>query len=72
MTRYFFHVYNGIRSLDDVGEEFSDDRDAVQEAAQTLRELLDDEDIVQRPDFRLEVADEHGNVLHVLYPRDIQ
>jgi hypothetical protein len=69
--RYFFHVYNGMCSPDDTGDEFVDDREAVEEAVWTLRELLDDEEIVHQPGFRIEVADEQGNVLHVIHARDV-
>ena len=53
---------NGIAS--DVGA-------AIQEAALIARELLDDDPRVNEADFRTEVADEHGNDVHVIRPQDV-
>jgi hypothetical protein len=64
MPRYFFHVFDGTWSRDDEGDEFPDFGAAIQEAAHIARELLDDDEGPNGADFRMEVADEQGNVAH--------
>ena len=72
MPRYFFHVFDGIMlSRDGEGDEFPDVAAAVQEAAHIARELLDDDEGPNKADFRMEVADEHGNLMHVVRPQDV-
>jgi hypothetical protein len=72
MSRYFFHVFDGRTwSRDDEGDEFPDVAAAIQEAALIARELLDDDPRVNEADFRMEVADEHGNDVHVIRPQDV-
>jgi len=56
---------------DDEGDEFPDVGAAIQEAALIARELLDDDPRVNEADFRMEVADEHGNDVHVIRPQDV-
>ena len=72
MPRYFFHVFDGRTwSRDDEGDEFPDVGAAIQEAALIARELLEDEERPNDSDFRMEVADEHGNVVHVIRSQDV-
>jgi hypothetical protein len=78
MPRFFFHVLDGgIWSRDDEGDEFPDVAAAIQEAAPIARELLEDRELLEeeeRPndaDFRMEVADEHGNVVHGIRSQDV-
>jgi hypothetical protein len=71
-ARYFFHVFDGRTwSRDDEGDEFPDVAAAIQEAALIARELLDDDPRMSEADFRMEVADEHGNVVHVIRSHDV-
>jgi hypothetical protein len=72
MPRYFFHVFDGTMwSRDDEGDEFPDVVAAIQEAAHVARELLDDDGGPYKADFRMEVADEHGKVVHVIRSHDV-
>jgi hypothetical protein len=72
MPRYFFHVFDGRTwSRDDEGDEFPDVAAAIQEAALIARELLDDDPKLNEADFRMEVADEQGNVVHVIRSHDV-
>jgi hypothetical protein len=72
MPRYFFHVFDGVMwSRDEEGDEFPDVGAAIQEAALIARELLDDEEGPTKADFRMEVADEHGSVVHVIRSQDV-
>ncbi len=72
MPRYFFHVYDdGMWSRDEEGDEFPDVGAAVQEAAEIVRELLDDDEKENKADFRMEVTDEHWNVVHVIRLQDV-
>jgi hypothetical protein len=72
MSRYFFHVFDGRTwSRDDEGDEFPDVAAAIQEAALIARELLDDDPKLNEADFRMEVADEQGNVVHVIRSHDV-
>jgi hypothetical protein len=72
MPRYFFHTYDGDIWIHDIeGEEFSDLGAAVQEAANVARDLLKDPERTNDADFRIEVADENGTVLHVLRFSDV-
>jgi hypothetical protein len=71
MPRYFFHVFDGTWSCDEEGEEFPDLGAAIQEAAHIARELLDGDEGPDEADFRMEVADEHGKVLHVIRSQDV-
>jgi hypothetical protein len=72
MPRYFFDVFDGTTwSRDEEGDEFSDVAAAIQEAVHIVRELLDDDPRVNEADFCMEVADENGNVVHVIRPHDV-
>jgi hypothetical protein len=71
MSRYFFHVFDGTWSCDEEGDEFPDVGAAIQEAAHIARELLDDDPRVNEAEFRMEVADEQGNVVHVIRAHDV-
>jgi hypothetical protein len=72
MPRYFFHVFDGMMwSRDDEGDEFPDVAAAIQEAAHIARELLDDDEGPNKADFRMEVADEHGKIVHAIHSRDV-
>ena len=72
MPRYFFHVFDGkMWSRDDEGDEFPDVAAAIQEAALIARELLDDDGGPNEADFRMEVADEHGKIVHVIRSQDV-
>jgi hypothetical protein len=71
MPRYFFHVYDGALSQDKEGDDLPDIGAAIQEAAQIAKELLDDNEIENVRDFRMEVLDEQGNVVRVIRPPDV-
>jgi cell division GTPase FtsZ len=40
MARYFFHVYNGHQSHDDIGSEFADMAEIREEAVTSIGELV--------------------------------
>jgi hypothetical protein len=63
MPRYFFHVYDGMCSRDEEGDEFAE--------IGFGRELFDDGERPDEADFRMGVADEHGTVLHVIRSHDV-
>jgi hypothetical protein len=71
MPRYFFHVFDGTWSCDEEGDEFPDFRAAIHEAAHIARELLDDDERPSDAEFHLVVADEQGEVVHVIRPQDV-
>lgn len=40
MSRYFFNIYNGTQSLDDIGSECADAAEVRAEAVETMQELF--------------------------------
>lgn len=62
MPRYFFHVCDGARDIDDHGHELADDEAAHREAVRYGGGLLqDDPDILLRDnDLRINVTNEAG------------
>jgi hypothetical protein len=72
MPQYFFHVFQGTYlSRDEEGDDFPDLGTAIQEAAHIARELLDDDGRPNDADFRMEVADERGRLVHVIRSQDV-
>ena len=59
MTRYFFHVHNGISILDDIGLELPDITAAQAAAIELTRKILDEPDgpLWQDLSWRVEVSD---------------
>ena len=60
MTRYFFHVHNGISVLDDVGLELPDIAAAQGAAIELTRKILDEGPggpLWQDHSWRVEVSD---------------
>lgn len=59
MTRYFFHVHNGLSALDDVGLELPDITAAQAAAIELTRKILDEPDgpLWQDLSWRVEVSD---------------
>ena len=68
MPRYFFHVYDGSSSPDMDGTELPDIYTAQAAATRTSGEILRDmgAKFWNGTEWRLEVADERGNILFVL------
>lgn len=69
MPQYFFHVLNEIEVRDEDGQFFTDLDQAVDEARDTAADLIRDEIRAGRqihPDHRIEIEDEHGQLVHVL------
>jgi hypothetical protein len=68
MPRYFFHVQDSSLSLDEDGTEFPDIYTAQAEAIRTSGEILRDmgAKFWDGTEWRLEVADERGQVLLIL------
>ena len=68
MPRYFFHVYDGSSSPDTDGTELADIYTAQAAAIRTSGEILRDmgAKFWNGTEWRLEVADEHGDTLFVL------
>jgi len=58
MTRYFFHVHNGISILDDIGLELPDITAAQAAAIELTRKILDEPDgpLWQDHSWRVEVS----------------
>jgi hypothetical protein len=71
MPRYFFHVFEVEWYRDHQGEELADVAAAMDVAAQVARELLEDEVRGNDADSRIEVADEHGKIVHVVRLCDV-
>jgi len=68
MPRYFYHVYDGYSSLDTDGTEFPDIYTAQDQAIRTSGEILRDMGtrFWDGTAWRMEVADERGQILFVL------
>ena len=68
MPRYFFHVYDGYSSLDTDGTELPDIYTVQAEAIRTSGEILRDmgAQFWDGTEWRLEVADERGQILFIL------
>ena len=68
MPRYFFHVTDGYSARDTEGTELPDIYAAQDQAIRTSGEILRDMGgkFWDGTDWKLEVADEHGQVLFVL------
>jgi hypothetical protein len=71
MPRYFFHVFDVEWYRDHAGEELTDVSAMREQAEQVGRKLLEDEEGVSDPHSRIEVADEHGNIVHVVRLLDV-
>jgi hypothetical protein len=71
MPRYFFHVFDVEWYRDHEGEELTDVLAMREQAAQVGRELLEDEEGVSDPHSRIEVADENGDIVHVVRLIDV-
>jgi hypothetical protein len=68
MPRYFYHVYDGYSSLDTDGTELPDIYTAQAQAIRTSGEILRDMGarFWDGTEWKLEVADERGQILFVL------
>ena len=68
MPRFFFHVLDGQSAHDTLGTELPDIYAAEAEAIQTVGEMLRDlgGKFSNAADWKLEVADEAGQILFVL------
>lgn len=68
MPRYFYHVYDGYSSLDTDGTELPDIYTAQAQAIRTSGEILRDMGarFWDGTAWRMEVADERGQILFVL------
>jgi hypothetical protein len=68
MPRYYFHVYDGISSVDAEGTELADIAAARRDAVKLMgRIMLDDAQAAwNADDWRLDVTDEHGLTLFSL------
>jgi hypothetical protein len=68
MPRYFFHAFDGYSTLDTQGTELPDIYAAQEQAIRTSGEILRDMGgkFWDGTDWKLEMADEHGQVLFVL------
>jgi hypothetical protein len=71
MPRYFFHVFDVEWYRDHEGEELTDVSAMREQAEQVGRKLLEDEEGVSDPHSRIEVADEHGKIVHVVRLLDV-
>ena len=63
MTRFFFHVHNGVSVFDDVGLELPDIEAAEAAAIELSRQILNDEPggpLWQSNTWRVEVSDAPG------------
>jgi hypothetical protein len=70
VPRYFFHVLDERWYFDRVGDELPDLATAIAQAECVARELLEDEAKRSMSHARLDVADEHGTIVHVVRFRD--
>jgi hypothetical protein len=70
VPRYFFHVLDGDWYLDQEGDDLPDLRSAIREAERVARDLLQDEAKGDMSHARLDVADEHGTIVHVVRFRE--
>src|SRR5215211_5607990 len=66
VPRYFFHVLDGDWYLDQEGDDLPDLQTAIREAERVARDLLQDEAKGDLSHARLDVADEHGTVVHIV------
>jgi hypothetical protein len=68
MARYFFHLHDGTLSPDLIGTELPDREAAMQAAVRASGEAIKDlpHDFWTQADWRMIVADEHGEVLFTL------
>ncbi len=72
MARYYFHSYNDVRAIDEEGADHGDLAEVRAYATASVRDMMSDD--VKRGVLnlgsRIEVEDEHGTVVLVLYYRD--
>jgi hypothetical protein len=74
MPHYHLNLYNDVVVIDEEGSDYVDLAAAQVAATRSARELMAEHVALGRPinlGHRMEVLDEHGEVLSVLYFRDL-